>query len=601
MPDPATMSTKKFEDFLVSRCEYLKCVVAGGVLPGSKPHVTLSKQVLDMASRQLNVLGVVDCTTASRLVDIVTSSTMMPEDKHELIVRLNVKVDLDECADGSNPGGPSSGSGGASSGSVELAPVEHPTLAATPKKQKQISQEHHYLHNYGPAYLWEVICSKTAPLETKLSAMALFLYLLGMRWPAEKTAAAATSLCRHFTVLPDDTPDKALLSQRKMKEKLRLLWKDKPPCDVPCEYPETPEEFSQRHPSWYQTAYARGPPIPSPVPWQEALLMYAQQPCRSTKLGCSAFMRSRTDVSQLASYGWSPSLQMRMNQLQLQDTSFGPQNGGPADLPWLKICTPQRQVAVPEEKAPCVPPAAGGGVLMMDINTGGGAVAGAPALQPDAAALAPVVQAPDDVAASAEPNAAAAAPLGPEAAAVTPRLVNGLIAIKDQEPQLKPSAAKPQMHNVAMMLREKILADKLEAKRQRDALKEKEQKQAEALKKMEEKEAKAAPQKAAAVTGKAKAAAKKLVKVDAAKATHKAAAKVVPKGGSCPDDSLVYRGPAYAQVRYYKQSTIYHDAINHQWRVKPITGSRQTIKKSFKTNPKQAWEELVCLVRKLNA
>ena len=242
---------------------------------------------------------------------------------------------------------------------------------------------------------------------------------------------------------------------------------------------------------------------------------------------------------------------------------------------------------------------------MMDINTGGGAVAGAPALQPDAAALTPVVQAPDVVAASAEPNAAAAAPLGPEAAAVTPRLVNGLIAIKDQEPQLKPSAAKPQMHNVAMMLREKILADKLEAKRQRDALKEKEQKQAEALKKMEEKEAKAAPQKAAAVTGKAKAAAKKLVKVDAAKATHKAAAKaaakVVPKGGSCPDDSLVYRGPAYAQVRYYKQSTIYHDAINHQWRVKPIAGSRQTIKKSFKTNPKQAWEELVCLVRKLNA
>ena len=246
----------------------------------------------------------------------------------------------------------------------------------------------------------------------------------------------------------------------------------------------------------------------------------------------------------------------------------------------------------------------------MDINTGGGAVAGAPALQPDAAALAPVVQAPDDVAASAEPNAAAAAPLGPEAAAVTPRLVNGLIAIKDQEPQLKPSAAKPQMHNVAMMLREKILADKLEAKRQRDALKEKEQKQAEALKKMEEKEAKAAPQKAAAVTGKAKAAAKKLVKVAPApkavakaaapKAAAKAASTAVAEGGSRPDDSLVYRGPAYAQVRYYKDSTIYHDAGNHQWRVKPISGSRQTIKKSFKTNPKQAWEELVDMVRKLN-
>ena len=111
---------------------------------------------------------------------------------------------------------------------------------------------------------------------------------------------------------------------------------------------------------------------------------------------------------------------------------------------------------------------------MMDVDTGGGTVAGAPALQPDAAALAPVVQALVEVAASAEPNAAAAAPLGPEAAAVTPRLVNGLVAIKDQEPQLKPSGAKPQMHDVATMLRDKNLADKLEAKRQRDALKEKE-------------------------------------------------------------------------------------------------------------------------------
>ena len=242
---------------------------------------------------------------------------------------------------------------------------------------------------------------------------------------------------------------------------------------------------------------------------------------------------------------------------------------------------------------------------MMDVNTGAGTVAGAPPVQPGAAARAPVVTALVEVATSAEPNAAAAAPLGPEAAAVTPRLVNGLVAIKDQEQQLKPSGAKPQMHDVATMLREKILADKLEAKRQRDALKEKDITQAEALTKMEEKEAaKAAAQKTPAVTGKAKAAAAKLVKVDAAKAAPKAAAKaaakVVPKGGSCPDDSLVYRGPAYAHVRYYKDSTIYRDAGNHQWRVKPRTVSRQTIKKSFKTNPKQAWEELVDVVRKLN-
>ena len=253
---------------------------------------------------------------------------------------------------------------------------------------------------------------------------------------------------------------------------------------------------------------------------------------------------------------------------------------------------------------------------MMDVNTGAGTVAGAPPVQPGAAARAPVVTALVEVATSAEPNAAAAALLEPEAAAVTPELVNGLVAIKDQESQLKPSGAKPHMHDVATMLREKISADKLAAKRQRDALKAKDDKQAAARKKKEEKEAvalataaaKAAAQKAVAVTGKAKAAAKKLVKVDAAKAAPKAAAKAatkavakaVPKSGSCPNDSLVYRGPAYHHVRYYKDSTVYHDAVNHQWRVKPCTGSRQTIRKSFKTNPKQAWEELVKILRQLN-
>ena len=112
----------------------------------------------------------------------------------------------------------------------------------------------------------------------------------------------------------------------------------------------------------------------------------------------------------------------------------------------------------------------------MDVNTGTGTVAGAPPVQPGAAARAPVVKALVEVATSAEPNAAAAAPLEPEAAAVTPELVNGLVAIKDHDSQPKPSGAKPSMHDVAKMLREKILADKLEAKRQRDALKEKEKK-----------------------------------------------------------------------------------------------------------------------------
>ena len=123
---------------------------------------------------------------------------------------------------------------------------------------------------------------------------------------------------------------------------------------------------------------------------------------------------------------------------------------------------------------------------------------------------------------------------------MTPALVNGFIAIEDKEPRFKPSGAKPQVHDVAKMFRDTILADK-------DALTDEEQKQAEALNK-------AMPPKAVVVTGKAKAATNKVVKVDKTTATRKAATKaatnVVPKGGSCPDESLVYRGTAYAKVRY---------------------------------------------------
>ena len=191
---------KKFEDFLVSRCEYMRCFVAGGVVQGSKPHVQLSSKVVHMASMQLHFVPYFDCTTASRLVDIVTTSILVPADKHELIVRLNDKVDLEECNDDPNPG-PSSGSGGPSSGSIGLEPADHPTLVVPPRPRKQISQEHNYLHNYGPRHLWDTICDKAVSMDTKLGAFALFLFLVGMRWLAEKTAAAATSLCRHFSLL----------------------------------------------------------------------------------------------------------------------------------------------------------------------------------------------------------------------------------------------------------------------------------------------------------------------------------------------------------------------------------------------------------------
>ena len=96
----------------------------------------------------------------------------------------------------------------------------------------------------------------------------------------------------------------------------------------------------------------------------------------------------------------------------------------------------------------------------MDVNAGGGAVAGAPPAEPDAAAQAP-----------AEPTAVAAAPLEPGAAALTPGLVNGLVALTDRDEQPTPKENKPNMADVAAKIREKMNADKLAANDRRDELK----------------------------------------------------------------------------------------------------------------------------------
>ena len=110
-----------------------------------------------------------------------------------------------------------------------------------------------------------------------------------------------------------------------------------------------------------------------------------------------------------------------------------------------------------------------------------------------------------------------------------------------------------------------------------------------------------APAKAGGKAASAKRGAKMVVAAKAKCEPYRLPKVVAPAGGSCPgDDSLAYRGTAYATKRKYKDSTIYHDSKNNQWRAKPLTGSRQTMKKSFLTNPKQAWAELVVLVRNLN-
>ena len=483
--------SQKFEQFVQSRFEYMACFLAGGMIEGSIKHHEISKKVLDTVSKQLHFVTSMDCNAAKRLLAITSSSPLIGTDKQELMCRLNDKVDMEASVDTLSPEPSSSGS--TSSGSAGPDPVG-PVLAISPKKVTKISQVHPYIHNYGNEPMWTIVCSPTTAMQTKLSTMAVSLKAMGVRHMSEKTAAAACALCRHFSILPDDSPDKALDHMRRLKEMVRLMWKDLPPCDVPAEYPATPEEFLAKYPLWHATAYAEHPPVPSPVAWQIAMLMYDEQPCRSTKAGCSPYVRSDSHAKQFASYGWAPPVghsvaPLRMNQLQraqhMQDAALGPHQQEPNDFPWLKLCNLQRQVAVPGmHPAGVAPQPVAGGVVMMDVDAGLerlvgarlGAVAVAPASE-DAAAAALMLQ---DKAAPAAGVAAlfGIAPgsdpaMGQEAAAVTPVVQNGLVAIEDKEapgPLVALSAPKPTtMGDVAKMFREKHVADKAEAARKKKA------------------------------------------------------------------------------------------------------------------------------------
>jgi hypothetical protein len=155
---------------------------------------------------------------------------------------------------------------------------------------------------------------------------------------------------------------------------------------------------------------------------------------------------------------------------------------------------------------------------------------------------------------------------------------------------------KPTMADISLQLRQKLDSDKAIAAAKREALKKT------AAKNVPPAKGKGSPPVSTKANVKQVAVAKG--KRQAKPPTKKLAIKDGPAdskgGGSCPNDSLDYRGTTYDKVRYYKNSTIYHDIGREVWRVKPCPGSRQTIKKSFRNDPKQAWGELVATIRKLN-
>ncbi len=100
----------KFEQFVEARFEYMTCFLAGGMVEGGDKHLSLSKKVLGLVSKQLHFVPSMDCNAARRLLAMTSSSSLLETDRQELMCRLNDKVDLDESTDASSLASASSAS-----------------------------------------------------------------------------------------------------------------------------------------------------------------------------------------------------------------------------------------------------------------------------------------------------------------------------------------------------------------------------------------------------------------------------------------------------------------------------------------------------------
>jgi hypothetical protein len=87
----------------------------------------------------------------------------------------------------------------------------------------------------------------------------------------------------------------------------------------------------------------------------------------------------------------------------------------------------------------------------------------------------------------------------------------------------------------------------------------------------------------------------------ATKAMKKAAASAPAKEASKDPSKLRFPGTRKHDPVFYGQSTVYIDAGNQLWRIKPKTAERVMTNRSFKTtDPKQVWKSVVSELKRLN-
>ena len=126
----------KLEALVISRFEYMQCMLAGGMEEGSDKHNAMSKKVSTLVTTQLHNRKDIDCLVAGRLIAAISSSPMKSADKQQLMGSLNEKVDLAADAGPAVEGAAFKPSGGTN------------------------AQVHMHIHNYGTKKLWRLFATR---------------------------------------------------------------------------------------------------------------------------------------------------------------------------------------------------------------------------------------------------------------------------------------------------------------------------------------------------------------------------------------------------------------------------------------------------------
>ncbi len=256
------MSAQQIESFIIARNEYLSCNLAAKMEVGSPAFHDLSVKAATAIVQKITMAKPCTVEECTRLIKCLMKGPMLEEEKQLCIKAVNDQ-------------------------SEEKGGVPVLTSGSRPSEGRVQLQDNPFMHNYLTEEDWSCLLKETNMIEVKLHRVATRACCIGLTHPNEPTISKMASLCIASQKSPLD-PQAMLGLVRETKVILRGLMNTsaKDIAKGPTSYPDSSEEFKEKHSVAYAIAYTDGEPVPCPLDLGELKALQAKIPCRSTRAGC---------------------------------------------------------------------------------------------------------------------------------------------------------------------------------------------------------------------------------------------------------------------------------------------------------------------------